>query len=151
VDRVAEAAAAWLATPAGAAALAAAVRVALDAMGAPTRPGGPPGRLGDRLANHEALCEDTDWDCPLGPFRDTTLRRGSLGELCAARLTDLSFGLGVVVAELGPRATEVLGPLVEALDDADERRVVRDGLAAALLGPLQARSLASVLRADCAA
>lgn len=151
MDAASQAATAWLATPSGAAALAGAVRVALDATGAPTRPGGRPGRLGDRLADREPLCEDTDWDCPLGPFRDTSIRRGSLGELCAARLTDLSFGLGVLVTALGPAASEALGPSLAAVDEADARLRVGEALAGALLGPLQDRSLASVLRADCTA
>jgi len=140
---LAAAAAEWLGTPEGSAALAAAVRLALDARGAPTRPGGEPGRLGDRLERREPLCEDTDWDCALGPFRDTSIVRGTLGELAAARLTDLSFGLGVLARSLEPEARAALGPLVDAVDEADARRQVTDAVAAAILGPLRSRPLSS--------
>jgi hypothetical protein len=140
---LAAAAAAWLATPAGSAALAVAIRAALDARGAPTRPGGEPGRLGDRLARREPLCEDTDWDCALGPFRDTSIVRGTVGELASARLTDLSFGLGVLATSLAPTARAALEPLLDALDEADARNQVTDAVAAALLGPLRSRPLSS--------
>jgi hypothetical protein len=142
---LAAAAAAWLTTPAGSAALAGAVRAALDASGAPTRPGGEPGRLGDRLGRREPLCEDTDWECALGPFRDTSIVRGSLGELAAARLTDLSFGLGVLARHLEPEARATLDPLVDALDEADARRQVTDAVAAAILGPLRSLPIATAI------
>jgi hypothetical protein len=105
--------------------------------------------LGARLARREPLCEDTDWECPLGPFRDTSVVRGTLGELCQARLTDLSFGLGVVVHELLPAAEPALAADVSAhaVDDAHARAMVVDALAVAVQGPLRTRPLAGLLAA----
>jgi len=142
---LAAAAAGWLGSPSGAEALAEAVAAALDATGAPTRPGGSPARLRDRLANGEPLCEDTDWECALGPFRDRSVVPGSLGELAAARLTDLSFGLGVMTRSLHGQARVVLGDLIVAVDEADARGQVTDALAVALLGPLRSRPIARAL------
>jgi hypothetical protein len=139
------AASGWLGSPSGAEALAQAVAAALDSIGAPTRPGGAPGRLRDRWERREPLCEDTDWECALGPFRDHSIVPGSLGELAAARLTDLSFALGVMTRSLEAPARAVLADLLDAVDEADARNQVTEALAAALLGPLRSRPIAGAL------
>jgi hypothetical protein len=125
--------AAWLDSADGRAHLAAAVVAALDGVGAPTRPGGAPGVLRERRAAGEPLTEDTDWLAPLGPFRDTTMVRGTLGELLAARFVDGRFGVDVVVAALVPAALVALeGEISDALDPADARARCGHALAAAV-------------------
>lgn len=118
-----------LAGPEGRRRLDGAIVTALAGIGAPTRPGGPAGALGDRLMAGEPLTEDTDWRAPLGPFRDTSIVRGTLDELLSARLTDGRYGLDVVVDALLPWALPLLEPtLVDPLDPFDIEDRCRRGL-----------------------
>ncbi len=132
-----------LAGPEGRRRLDAAVVTALGGLGAPTRPGGPAGVLGDRLAAGEPLTEDTDWRAPLGPFRDTSIVRGTLDELLSARLTDGRFGIDVVVDALLSWALPHLAPaLVDPLDPFDVEHRCRRGLRRAV-GALGGERLAA--------
>ncbi len=118
-----------LAGPEGRRRLDAAVVTALAGVGAPTRPGGSARMLGDRLAAGEPLTEDTDWRAPLGPFRDTSIVRGTLDELLSARLIDGRFGIDVVVDALLSWARPLLErELVDPLDPFDIEDRCRRGL-----------------------
>lgn len=134
--------------PDGNAVLGRAVRAVLALDGAPTRPGADAGRLADRLVAGEPLAEDTDWQAPLGPFRDPHVVAGTLGELCAARLRSGGFAgdvlLALLAAALRERSTDLLGA---ALDEADADAACRSAMARHLGDELRLRRLAPLAAA----
>lgn len=141
--------AAFVAVDAGREVLGVAVGVALGHTGAPTYPGGPAETLADRLGAGEPLAEDTDRRAPLGPWRDGSVVPGTLGELCAARLTSGSFAGDLLLDLLGPAArAEASDLLATAVDDAAARQACRQGWARLLAGPLRSIPLATLTRRD---
>ena len=135
-----------LGTPDGRAALQGAVRRALDATGAPTRPGGTSAPLTQRWEAGEPLAEDTDWRSPLGGWRDTSVRRGTIGELGAALLTSGIYAGELVIERLVPLASalpEAAGS--PARDDAEHRDHVRAVVHRVLAGPAKHWRLQPVL------
>ncbi len=111
----------------------AAIERALACTGAPTRPGGSPGVLADRLAGRLPLCDDTDLACPLGGFRDWSIRPGTLGELLSALCVGGFYAGDIVVERLMPLARANCGGVLEAaLDDAEAAEILRIALWKAL-------------------
>jgi hypothetical protein len=122
VDALARLVRADLESAEGRDALADAAWQALAHVGAPTRPGGTASVLLARLLTREPLCEDTDYGAPLGSFRDSSIVRGTFGELWTARLDDRSWAASVVASALLPRVLALGdGELATARDDAERR------------------------------
>lgn len=141
--------AAFVAGDDGRGVLGVAVGVALGQTGAPTYPGGPAATLADRLDTGEPLTEDTDRRAPLGPWRDGSVVPGTLGELCAARLTSGSFAGDVLLDLLVPAArAEAADLLTVAIDDAAARQACREGWVRLLAGPLRSTPLAPLMGRD---
>jgi hypothetical protein len=137
LDMLTAAATAVLSTPEGRRALDGAVARALAMEGAPTRPGGPAEPLIARWRRRAPLSEDTDWSAPLGPFRDRDLLPGTVGELCAARLSTGGFAAGVLARALAPLLDTVAAEhLSGALDEAERRDACLVALGRSLTGPL---------------
>ena len=135
-----------LGTPSGRTALQEAVRRALEATGAPTRPGAPSAPLTQRWDAGEPLAEDTDWRSPLGGWRDTSVQRGTIGELGAALLTSGIYAGDLVIERLVPFAEalpEAAGST--ARDDAEHHEHVRAVVHRVLAGPAKQWRLHPIL------
>lgn len=148
-DALAERLAAFVAGETGRDVLRVAVGVALGHTGAPTYPGGPAAALAERLRTGEPLAEDTDQRAPLGPWRDGSVVPGTLGELCAARLTSGSFAGDLLLDLLVPAArAEAADLLTAAVDDAAARQACHEGWVRVLAGPLRSTPLATLTVRD---